>query len=333
MQIQLSANVLRCGFENSDDIDESHTLGIVNYSTASEGPGIVDGIPTVGIHTAKGANERFREVWSSASATQSGRYRGLCYGHDGEYLFCAGSIPGASRYRELIKTSYQDLLALTVALDYPYIFRMWNFISHINSPNGEGMEVYRDFCQGRAEAFETHSGKWTSRLSAATGIGALGDGLVFYCIASRSRKPVHIESPRQVPAYQYPRQYGPRSPSFARASYLPTIADEPGGTLYLSGTASVIGHATAHPGDLAKQCDTTLENIHHLLTASPANNGETPTLKDLRMVKVYVRDENDIPFVRERCAQAFVPSARIQFLNVDICRADLLLEIEGIADI
>jgi hypothetical protein len=45
---------------------------------------------------------------------------------------------------------------------------------------------------------------------------------------------------------------------------------------------------------------------------------------------VYVRTRQDLPVVREICAKAFSPAADIAFLNVDLCRSDLLVEIEGI---
>ena len=58
--------------------------------------------------------------------------------------------------------------------------------------------------------------------------------------------PAHIlGNPRQVNAYDYPSLYGPRSPSFARASlYRSDSATQ----LFISGTASVVGHQSQHKG-------------------------------------------------------------------------------------
>jgi chorismate lyase / 3-hydroxybenzoate synthase len=216
---------------------------------------------------------------------------------------------------------------------YSSVFRMWNFIGDINRDNAEGLEVYRDFCRGRAEAFEQCRVDF-EQFPAATGIGSRGGGVAFYLLACRSGGHRHIENPRQVPAYHYPKRYGPRAPRFARATYLPSrAADGVGGQIFVSGTASVVGHETAHGGNLVKQCQQALENIE--LVISPGNlaaHGVSAShgLRDMRNIKVYVRKFEDIPTVRGICREAFSADANIAYFTVDICRADLLVEIEGI---
>ncbi|MEK8174465.1 hypothetical protein NKH77_52030 [Streptomyces sp. M19] len=137
-----------------------------------------------------------------------------------------------------------------------------------------------------------------------------------------------------MPAWEYPKQYGPRSPRFARATHLPSKAgDGSGGQIFVSGTASVLGHETVHNGDLSKQCQLALENIEVVVSPEnlsahgiPASDGLTA----LRNIKVYVRRPEDIPTVRAMYQQVFSPAADVAYLNVDVCRADLLVEIEGV---
>jgi chorismate lyase/3-hydroxybenzoate synthase len=332
MPTKVTTDGLQCTFTADDDGAAASALGIVRYTTEAAGPDLVDGTPTIGLPMVRSTAAGFCEVWRTGRATQAaGRLRGLCYACDGDVLFIAGGLPPAGRYRQAVRNAYLGVLDLTRQLGYPYLFRMWNVIGGINEPNTDGLETYRDFCQGRAEAFETSSGAWAAQLPAATGIGAVGGGIGFYCLASRTARPTHLENPRQVPAYQYPPQYGPRSPSFARASYLCATGGRRGGTLYLSGTASVVGHATVYPGDLGGQFETTVDNLRRLLAAARVDGGRPLGLDRLRLAKVYVRHERDIPFVRQRCTETFGPATAIRYLNVDICRADLLLEIEGIA--
>ena len=192
---------------------------------------------------------------------------------------------------------------------------------------------YGDFCQGRAHAFAQYAIP-KSAMPAATGIGSRGGGIAFFFVACRSHTGLNIENPRQLPAYNYPRRYGPESPSFARATYLPMPgADDAVGQLYVSGTASVLGHETAHEGDVEKQCDVTLENMVYLVSAANLSSYGIASgyrLSDLRNIKVYVRHRDDLESVRRMCDDAFSPAADVVFLNVDICRADLLVEIEGI---
>src|SRR3546814_17247700 len=73
-----------------------------------------------------------------------------------------------------------------------------------------------------------------------------------------------VENPGQVSAYRYPRQYGQQQPSFARAMLPPPGSAMP---LLLSGTASVVGHATAHVGELLAQLDETFNNFDALVGA------------------------------------------------------------------
>ena len=146
-------------------------------------------------------------------------------------------------------------------------------------------------------------------------------------LGCRANSPRHIENSRQTPAYEYPQRYGPKSPSFARG----TLLDD---TLYVSGTASILGHETVHEGDLDKQWHVAIGNIAHLigienLEAQDVSGGYT--LRDLDQIKVYYRHAADLPRVMKLAQTAFHADANIRYVKADICRADLLVEIEGIA--
>lgn len=274
----------------------------------------------------------FAEVWYTDRPVRSGSLGNLVYAEDGEYLFCAARVGERGVYRDAVRATYGEAFKLISRLGYATIFRMWNLVGHITRANAEGMENYRDFCIGRAEAFE----EWSSRIGrmpAATGIGSLSGGVDFYFLACREGDVQHLENPRQTPAYKYPTQYGPKSPSFARATYLRPHGRPAGGAVYVSGTASIIGDKTAHPAGIAGQCDVTLGNIEELIGRDNLRRhgiDDGYQLKDLDYVKVYVRDAEHLPIVRATCAGAFPGHANIVYLNVDVCRPDLLVEIEGI---
>src|SRR5690606_226506 len=104
-------------------------------------------------------------------------------------------------------------------LGYPHLVRIWNFIPDINRGSGDD-ETYVHFNRGRAIAFD-ELGFSSSRYPAATGVGSpAGSPLKVVVLASRT-VPLAIENPRQTSACHYPRQFGPRSPAFARAMLLP----------------------------------------------------------------------------------------------------------------
>jgi chorismate lyase / 3-hydroxybenzoate synthase len=302
-------------------------LGIVRYATRRRSPAVRAGAPELSVPVARYAADAFVEVWTTGRPVRTGHRDGIAYGHDGDYAFCASRVAPAARYAAGVRVAYLDAFHLLADLGYRHVLRMWNYIGGINEPNADGLETYRDFCRGRAEAFDT-SPLPSDRMPAGTAVGALHPGIDFYLIARRRDGHVAVENDRQIPAYSYPERYGPRSPSFARAVHLPD-----GGGILVSGTASILGHRTVHAGDVAAQCRTTLANLAALV--DPANlarhgiDGTHSGASGPRTAKVYVRRRSDLATVRRLCAAAFPPAARVAYLTVDLCRADLLVEIEA----
>jgi chorismate lyase/3-hydroxybenzoate synthase len=326
---------IACVFQRPEayhSASDQHVLGRIVYKNGSAPPAIYDGAPQVGLHMVGAGIESFTEVWLTDRRVRSGSLGPLVYAEDGEYLFCSVRVDEQCVYRGSVRAAYKAAFELICRLGYPHIFRMWNFVGHITGNNAEGMETYQDFCIGRAGAFE----EWSSQIRAmpaATGIGALGGGVDFYFLSCRSGNAQPLENPRQTPAYRYPEEYGPRSPSFARATYLRQLARQAESVLYVSGTASIIGNETVHLGDIEGQLDATITNIEELIGRNNLERhgiDDEYQLKDLDFIKVYVRDAEHLPLVRTKCNNTFPGHVNIVYLNVDICRRDLLVEIEGI---
>lgn len=219
------------------------------------------------------------------------------------------TLPLADASREL----YARVIADVRRAGFPYFVRMWNYVGGINEDEG-GVERYKLFCAGRHDAFVEAGYHHDVDLPAASAVGMRSRGLIAYYLAAREPG-MQVENPRQVAAYNYPPQYGVKSPSFSRA----TVWKD---TVFVSGTSSVIGHETVHHGDVLAQLDETLRNIDVVL-------GQTGrTLADVVMAKTYVRHASDYEAIAARLAGVF---ARNVFVEADICRADLLLEIEAVA--
>ncbi|MET9961912.1 FkbO/Hyg5 family chorismatase [Streptomyces sp. NPDC006326] len=310
-----------------------HVLATVAFGEDSGLSLTPQGHPELAIPMSSPGFDSFREVWTTSAEPATGTRGDLAFAHDGEYLFVSGTIDPLPVYGPKVREVYEAAFALVEELGYPRIFRMWNFVGDIIGSNAEGMEIYQDFVAGRAEAFASY-GDGTGHMPAATGIGTRGEGISFTLLACREGSPRHVENQRQTPAYHYPEQYGPKPPSFARATLLhPAGAGQADGALFVSGTASILGHETVHRGDVARQTEVVLENIAELiggpnLAAAGLDGGHE--LKDLRLVKVYVRHEADLPVVRALCQDALGPDAETVYLNVAVCRDDLLVEIEGL---
>jgi len=133
---------------------------------------------------------------------------------------------------------YRRLFGATAGL---HIYRIWNYVPRINSVT-RGMENYHRFCRGRSLAFEEHFGKSFHRiLPAASAVGSAAGPLAIGFLAGRAA-PQHFENPGQVPAFDYPRKYGPRPPSFSRATAV-TVGKVR--RIFISGTAAIRGRVRA----------------------------------------------------------------------------------------
>lgn len=228
----------------------------------------------------------------------------------------AGDLEAATR------RGYVELLQAAQARGCPHPLRLWNFVPDINRGQGDA-EQYVLFNRGRAAAFAGH-GLATAAYPAATAVGvAPGEPLAIVLLAGQAA-PVAVENPRQTSAYRYPREYGPRPPAFARASLVPAGATE---WLLISGTASIVGHASRHSG-VREQVDETLANLQALVaTALAARPGRVPDPE--QHWRVYLRRPADLPAVRARLDVALPAPATITYLQAEICRRELLVEIEG----
>jgi len=329
----LDASFLKADEFLDSNAPGQNVLGVIRYCAdpdkpAGRGPGVELRMPMTTAST-----EEFAEVWTTNHPVQTGEYKDIHYAHDGEYLLCTCRIPESPRYAESVERAYSSALEVLHRLEYQKLFRTWNFIGGINQENADGLEIYRDFCVGRSIAFQRY-GLPAGKLCAATVVGALGRGIAFYSLSLRSGACIHLDNPRQVPPYRYPPRYGARSPSFARATYvLPAGPAEAAGRIYVSGTSSIVGHETVHRGDVENQCQTALENISCLIEADNTMKYGLVRgygLADLDRIKVYVRRAEHIESARNICSKVFAPRAEVAYLNVDMCRADLLVEIEGV---
>jgi hypothetical protein len=219
---------------------------------------------------------------------------------------------------------YRDILQATQGLQ---LARIWNYVPAINEFGPGKLENYVLFCRGRSLAFEQHhGGGFTALLPAASAVGTSSSNLTV-AFAANSRSPRHLENPLQVPAYEYPAEYGPRSPSFARATIIAGVSSA---SVFISGTAAIRGHATIAPYRLPDQLACTLENLQEISSAC----GLSPNLDrnggSVRHFKVYLRDAADQPLVAGALAEKILtPTDRISYLQADICRASLLVEIEA----
>ncbi len=270
------------------------------------------------------------EVWLSPEPVATARVGDFTLARNEAVLFGCIHDPVAAAsdaFEQTVHRRYRELLALVEEEGYPHLLRIWNYFPQINAEY-DGLEVYQRFSRGRAQAFAEHYGEFHDRLPAASAVGLRSGGLYVYFIASRTPGR-HRENPRQVSAYRYPPQYGPRSPSFARGTFKRWQAGE---VLFISGTASIVGHETRHRGDPLAQFEETLRNLLTLIEVTARDEGVPWSgLSALTSVKVYLRDPAHHALLAPRLDAALGGALPVLYLRGDLCRRDLLLEIEGLA--
>lgn len=260
------------------------------------------------------------EVWRAPGGVRCGRDGHVRWAATRDYRFGvveideaqAGGIAAASElaYRELTATVARD--------SHPHVLRIWNYLADINAGAGDA-ERYKLFCNGRA------AGMGGARLPypAASAIGR-SDGvrvLQVYWLAARlpGRS---IENPRQTSAWRYPREYGPTSPTFARGMRAPGGLPQ----LYVSGTAAVVGHASQHDDDLELQIAETFANLDSLFQSAQITRDFGPG----SVLKVYLRRAADAAATSADLARRLPETTPRIMLLGDICRSELLVEIDGI---
>jgi chorismate lyase/3-hydroxybenzoate synthase len=216
---------------------------------------------------------------------------------------------------------YRTLFSLLGSDHHAY--RIWHYVPAINERSGD-LENYRIFNVGRRRAFDDHFGSHAeAQMPAASAVGVPGSHFIMAFVAG-TEPPRFLENPQQTPAYHYPQSYGPKSPSFARAS----VAKD---RVYISGTASIRGHETMHVGDIAGQLDVTVENLELLAKTLDYASWNDVAQQPGYALKVYLRHAQYLERIKETLAEMLkASSANTTILLADICRADLDLEIEAV---
>lgn len=302
-----------------------HVLGVIGFGAkpvALAAPIPWVHVPVLGEHDAS------FEVWIGSGPVRDCGAGIITAATDGEVVF--GSLQleqhDGATLDVLSRQAYTEIFAFLDRQGHRHLLRVWNYLPRINQPE-LGLERYRRFNLGRHEAY-LHSGRniTEENVPAASVLGCGNGPMVIYFMASTSAgKP--IDNPRQMTAYHYPEQYGPRSPIFVRAM----LASFPGRQcLMVSGTASIVGHETVHKGDVRQQAQETLRNIRTLQQQAYPDGPEACRQAGMRL-KAYVRHAQDIASIRECVEREFGPGQHTVYLQSDICRADLLVEIEGVS--
>lgn len=257
-------------------------------------------------------------------------------GIEGSTIENSISESAESAFRQL-QTAFHQL-----GLSFDQIVRQWNYVEQIFGFEDTELQLRQNY-----QLFNEVRGDYYYRyltapdFPAATGIGVAHHGVSIECLAvagDENLKIISLSNPEQLDSYQYgqtvlkgkPQKHltSNQPPQFERAKLM---ISENQSRVFVSGTASIAGQETIGLNDVEKQTRITIDHIE-LLTGKKNLKLHCPKLTVIpdqyAYVRVYVKNEADIPTVKTLCRNHFgeVP---LSFVRADICREDLLVEIEA----
>lgn len=203
------------------------------------------------------------------------------------------------------------------------IVRQWNYIEGITTFAGDNQH-YQAFNNVRSAHYAQT--QWPTGYPAATGIGTHFGGVSIAVdaalLTASDAFTVPIDNRLQVAAHAYSGEVlelanqQKTTPKFERAKCLACGKER---LIYVSGTAAIRGEESLKQGDLAQQLAVTMENIQELIGSAP-----------LVYLRVYLKHPADY-VEASRLLTDYALAIPITFMWADVCREELLIEIEGLA--
>ena len=197
-------------------------------------------------------------------------------------------------------------------MSFANVFRTWFYLDDI-------LDWYGEFNRVRNEFFLRRQ-VYDGLVPASTGVGGINSSrtaVVADLIAAVPKDPrvslQAVPSPLQCPALEY-------GSAFSRAVEMGLPGQR---RLYVSGTASIApaGH-TIHVGDPRRQLQLTMEVVAGIL------NSRQMGWEDVTRGIGYFKHTEDAPLFHEYCREHRLPAMPVVISKNDICRDDLLFEIE-----
>ena len=220
------------------------------------------------------------------------------------------------------------------------IVRQWNYIERITDFDGS-RQHYQDFNDSRSHFYAKTD--WKNGYPAATGIGTQFGGVLVDLNVVKPKTPafryVPVDNELQVAAHAYSQQVllgqedeifkQKTTPKFERAK---VVVGQKKGVVYISGTAAIRGEQSLEGVGVLVQTGITMENINFLISKANLNkHGVFPAGEPrIEMLRVYLKNAEDITAVKVYMEHQFT-EIPISYLLADVCRDELLIEIEGIA--
>jgi len=229
----------------------------------------------------------------------------------------------------------------TEQIDLNLVDRQWNYLENITFNCDRAGQHYQQLNDVRSKYYATT--KWDNGYPSATGIGTTAGGLMvqFDAATLNSARTVSLDNSLQIAAHQYSKQVligetkNATTPKFERAKAIvySTIFGDTNTQIYISGTAAIRGENSLTGVDIKAQTIATIENIEYLISLEnlKKHNISVPKAPKIKIFRVYLKSEALYKEAHEIIARRY-PAIPTLYVVCDVCRDELLIEIEGIAE-
>lgn len=219
------------------------------------------------------------------------------------------------------------------------IVRQWNYIERITEFDDK-RQRYQEFNDARSRFYA--GGFFRNGYPAATGIGTRQGGLLIDFIAARfTGKGGHcvpLNNELQVAAHAYSQEVllgreencnQKTTPKFERAK---VVMEGKKGMIYVSGTAAIRGEQSLMQAGISEQVRTTWENIDSLVGKPNLRKAGIEGESELLQLRVYLKRREDREEAKQEIERHYGKTASL-YLLADICREELLVEVEAVGNI
>jgi len=271
----------------------------------------------------------FAQYWFTDQQVVQASYKNIHYAHTAQMMFGLIQLPCSTggNFHALAHKAYCEIYECLQSTSCMHLLRTWNFFPQITDKDSQRLQQnrYEVFCHGRLQAMHDRGIK-AKVYPAATVIGSHDNNLQIYFLASDTPGTA-VENPRQTSAYHYPVEDNHTQPLFSRG-LLKTWGQRT--HFYVSGTASIVGHETLHIDDVCAQLNESINNVETLVAhANDKHHTQLNAQDDLLYMKVYIRHREDVEQINQVLAARLSNNTPRALLLGDMCRENLLVEIEA----
>ena len=264
------------------------------------------------------------EIWQTDEKVSESCYEDIYIVKNNHLLFGSIIFDNNKSYEQLsekIQKSYSNFYRIANE-NKMQIVKIWHYIPELLKIYDHKKTNYSLLCESREIIYKEYYKNQC--YPAATVIGIEGNKILIYFIAANCDTYRTIENKRQVSSYNYPQNKFSEKPMFSRAVEF-SISSFDRNKIIISGTASIRGYKSMYSENIFNQLEEALKNYKNFLDIddNPSN-----------ICRIYMskKEKDNFQLINTKLENYFGKNKFI-LLYGDICRAELLIEIEGVSDV